>query len=171
MRDTLRRIGVSESDFFRECDASFKQGSRFNGWVDGADDVFPSLRAAAGLWRSGPATQWQPSIPTCRSPTWSATSRTCACRAARPSRQTPEFAAVANYGYHLDAGKFGLFLRKHCRKARRALCAGPCGGINSHDNGDIASLQTQTARRARRRPVHRLHRHAVAAAGPALRCR
>ena len=27
---------------------------------------------------------------------------------------TPEFAAVANYGYHLDAGKFGLFLRKHC---------------------------------------------------------
>jgi tryptophan halogenase len=27
---------------------------------------------------------------------------------------TPEFAAVANYGYHLDAGKFGVFLREHC---------------------------------------------------------
>ena len=37
MRDTLRRIGVSESDFLRECDASFKQGSRFNGWRDGQD--------------------------------------------------------------------------------------------------------------------------------------
>ena len=36
MRDTLRKIGVSEADFFRECDASFKQGSRFNRWVTGA---------------------------------------------------------------------------------------------------------------------------------------
>jgi tryptophan halogenase len=38
MRDTLHRIGVSESDFFRECDAAFKQGSRFERWVTGADD-------------------------------------------------------------------------------------------------------------------------------------
>ena len=37
MRDTLRGIGVSESDFIRECDASFKQGSRFDGWVTGHD--------------------------------------------------------------------------------------------------------------------------------------
>jgi len=40
MRDTLRKIGVSEADFFRECDASFKQGSRFNGWVTGAPDDY-----------------------------------------------------------------------------------------------------------------------------------
>ncbi|MDB5907034.1 MAG: tryptophan halogenase, partial [Massilia sp.] len=41
MRDTLRKIGVSETDFIRECDASFKQGSRFNGWVNGrADDYY-----------------------------------------------------------------------------------------------------------------------------------
>ncbi len=36
MRDTLRKIGVSETELFRECDASFKQGSRFKGWVDGS---------------------------------------------------------------------------------------------------------------------------------------
>ncbi|HEU5435689.1 MAG TPA: tryptophan 7-halogenase, partial [Telluria sp.] len=36
MRDTLRRIGVLESDFMRDCDAAFKQGSRFDGWVDGS---------------------------------------------------------------------------------------------------------------------------------------
>ena len=35
MRDTLRRVGVSETEFFRQCDASFKQGTRFRGWVDG----------------------------------------------------------------------------------------------------------------------------------------
>ena len=27
---------------------------------------------------------------------------------------TPEFTGLANYAYHLDAGKFGPFLRKHC---------------------------------------------------------
>lgn len=41
MRDTLRRIGVSESDVVRECDATFKQGSQFVGWVDGtAGDAY-----------------------------------------------------------------------------------------------------------------------------------
>src|SRR5687768_17717139 len=41
IRDTLRRIGVSESAFIRECDASFKQGSRFDRWVTGdADDRY-----------------------------------------------------------------------------------------------------------------------------------
>src|SRR5688572_6028144 len=37
MRDTLRKSGVTETDFIRECDASFKQGSKFQGWVSGRD--------------------------------------------------------------------------------------------------------------------------------------
>ena len=40
MRDSLRRIGVTETDFLRECDASFKQGSRFNRWVSGREDDY-----------------------------------------------------------------------------------------------------------------------------------
>ncbi len=35
MRDTLQRIGLHEADLIRECDAAFKQGSRFDGWVNG----------------------------------------------------------------------------------------------------------------------------------------
>src|SRR5881275_1341638 len=38
LRATLERIGVSETDFFRECDAAFKQGARFARWTTGADD-------------------------------------------------------------------------------------------------------------------------------------
>ena len=38
---------------------------------------------------------------------------------------TPEYEAVANYAYHLDAGKFAPFLQRHCSdKARRAPCPG-----------------------------------------------
>ena len=32
MPNTLRSIGVSESDFIRECGASFKQGTKFVNW-------------------------------------------------------------------------------------------------------------------------------------------
>ena len=37
LRATLKQIGVTETDFLRECDASFKQGSQFVRWVDGSD--------------------------------------------------------------------------------------------------------------------------------------
>ncbi len=32
MRNTLQRIGIKESDFITQCDASFKQGSKFINW-------------------------------------------------------------------------------------------------------------------------------------------
>ena len=38
LRSTLKKIGVSETDFFRECDASFKQGALFAKWTTGAPD-------------------------------------------------------------------------------------------------------------------------------------
>src|ERR1700689_1854489 len=38
MRSTLEKIGVSETDFFRECDSAFKQGAKFARWTTGAAD-------------------------------------------------------------------------------------------------------------------------------------
>src|SRR5262245_29656684 len=32
IRETLRRIHLPEAEFLTQCDASFKQGSRFDGW-------------------------------------------------------------------------------------------------------------------------------------------
>jgi tryptophan halogenase len=41
LRETLATIGIDEARFLSACDASFKQGSRFDGWVDGsADDSY-----------------------------------------------------------------------------------------------------------------------------------
>jgi tryptophan 7-halogenase len=34
MRETLKSIGIDESEFLSQCDASFKQGSKFVGWLD-----------------------------------------------------------------------------------------------------------------------------------------
>lgn len=147
MRDTLRRIGVGESDFVRECDATFKQGSKFVGWRDGgAGDAYyhpfvlpqgyGDANLVAGWLARGGRTpfahlaSYQPHL----------------CDAGRGPKQfaTPEFAAVANYAYHLDATRLGPFLRRHCveRLGVRHV-AGHMEGVEVRDNGDIAALRVR----------------------------
>ncbi len=147
MRDTLSRIGVSESAFFRACDVSFKQGSRFNGWVDGSDNdyYFHPFVLPQGYGEVNLAAGWQrqhADIPFADLVSFQP--HLCMHGKAPKQATTPEFAAVANYGYHLDAGKFGVFLREHCtgRLGVHHVLA-HVDGINAHDNGDIASLQTR----------------------------
>ena len=147
MRDTLRKIGISEDDFIRECDASFKQGSRFNGWVNGREDdyYFHPFVLPQGYGETNLVAGWQQhhaGIPFADLVSFQP--HLCVHGKAPKQAVTPEYAAVANYGYHLDAGKFGEFLRKHCTEklgVRHVL--EHVLEINSHDNGDIAALQTK----------------------------
>lgn len=147
MRDTLRRIGVSESDFLRECDASFKQGSRFNRWVNGRDDdyYFHPFVLPQGYGETNLVERWQErhaGVPF--ADLMSFQPHLCVHGRAPKQASTPEYAAVANYGYHLDAGKFGVFLKKHCiDKLGVRYVPDHVVGIDSHDNGDIAALQTR----------------------------
>lgn len=147
MRDTLRRIGVSETDFIRECDASFKQGSKFVGWVTGGGDdyYYHPFVLPHGYTETNLVSAWQARHPA--APFADLVSfQPHVCEQGRAPKQisTPEFASVANYAYHLDAGKFGLFLQKHCtaRLGVRHLLDHVVG-VNSKDNGDIASLRTK----------------------------
>jgi hypothetical protein len=147
MRDTLRKIGVTETDFIRECDASFKQGSKFDSWVNGREHeyyfhpfVLPQGYTETNLvagWLKRHATtpfadlvSFQPHL--------------CAQGKAPKQVSTPEYAAVANYAYHLDAGKFGVFLRDHCVKnlgVRHVV--DHMTGIEAAPNGDIAAVITR----------------------------
>jgi hypothetical protein len=147
MRDTLARIGVSETDFIRTCDASFKQGSLFRGWVDGSaqDYYFHPFVLPQGYLDAPLDARWRQqfgNVPFADLVSF----QPHLCSAGRAPKQvtTPEYAAVANYGYHLDAGKFGTFLRRHCtEKLGVRYVSDHVLGIVSHDNGDIAALRTQ----------------------------
>jgi tryptophan halogenase len=147
MRDTLRKIGVSESDFFRECDAAFKQGSRFNRWVNGtaSDYYFHPFVLPQGYGDTNLAERWQAQhaqVPFADLVSFQP--HLCVNGKAPKQAATPEFAAVANYGYHLDAGKFAVFLRKHCvEKLGVRHVSDHVLGIQSHENGDIAALDTK----------------------------
>jgi glycine/D-amino acid oxidase-like deaminating enzyme len=144
MRDTLQRIGVSESDFFRECDAAFKQGSRFNAWVTGqADDYyFHPFVLPQGYGDANLAAAWQQvrdKLPFADLVSYQP--HLCVQGRAPKQFSTPEFAGVANYGYHLDAGKFGVFLREHCvGKLGVGHVLDHVEDIRSKENGDIAGL-------------------------------
>lgn len=148
MRDTLRSIGLSETELFRTCDASFKQGSRFDGWRDGtdADHYFHPFVLPQGYTEANLAAAWlQRHADVPFADLVSFQPHLCAHGKAPKQAATPEFAAVANYGYHFDAGKFGQLLQRHCteRLGVRHLLDHVVA-IQSHDNGDIAALQTQT---------------------------
>ena len=144
MRDTLRRIGVSETDFIRETDAAFKQGSKFVGWVTGeaGDAYYHPFMLPNGYLDTDLAAQWRrryPSVPFAEL----VSCQPHLCEHGRAPKQvtTPEFASVANYAYHLDAGKFGVFLQRHCteklgvRHVRDHVAA-----IEAATDGDLAAL-------------------------------
>lgn len=147
MRTTLNKIGIKESDFIRECDASFKQGSRFNGWVDGGvrDYYFHPFSLPEGYGDADLITAWQRhNSHTAFAELVSYQPHLCLYGKAPKQRVTPEYAGVANYGYHLDATKLGLFLRKHCIEHLGVeYVSDHIVAVNAHDNGDIASLQTK----------------------------
>ena len=150
MRDTLRRIGVRESDFLRECDGAFKQGSRFDGWIGAAvhgaarDSYYHPFVLPQGYGDTDLVAFWQrhqPQVPFADLVSFQP--HLCARGKAPKQAATPQFASVANYGYHLDAGKFGAFLKARClEKLGVRYLADHVLAVDSLENGDIASLQT-----------------------------
>ena len=147
MRDTIRRMGLSETDFMRECDAAFKQGARFAKWVTGEDDdyYYHPLMLPQGFLHGNLVPHW---LNDHKGKSFSAAvcpqDYVCDRNLAPKQITTPEFAGVLNYAYHLDAGKFADFVRDHCvgklgvRHVRDDVTA-----VNAKDNDDIASVSTK----------------------------
>jgi 2-polyprenyl-6-methoxyphenol hydroxylase-like FAD-dependent oxidoreductase len=147
MRETLDKIGIKETDLFRECEASFKQGTKLVNWVTGekndfyyhpfvnpqgykkTDLVFP-WQKHRGQVSFGDAVSFQGHL----------------CEKGRAPKliTTPEYAGVANYAYHLNATKLGLFLQKHCvEKLGVKHVIDHVTAVNAADNGDIATVTTK----------------------------
>ena len=133
MRDTLQAMGIAESDFLTHCDASFKQASYFCDWLRPGDSYYHPFMAPRRFDELNLAEVWsetekkenfadfvsfQPAV--------------CDQDRAPKMASTPEFEPIANYAYHLDAGKFADFLKAHCLNRL---------GVE-HISGRIATLRT-----------------------------
>ena len=125
MPETLRRIGLSEHQFIVECHASFKQGTWFRGWRDGTDrDAYGHpFTTPEGFGQINLDKAWQEHVQAIgaenikEAPSFAemfSVQTQVASKGLAPKQvTTPEYAAVVNYGYHLDAGKFTELLRRH----------------------------------------------------------
>jgi len=149
LRTTLAKIGVSETDFFRECDAAFKQGAKFARWTTGAEDdayyhplVLPQAFGQVNLaphWLESDAEQ---SFCDAVCPQ----GRLCDDGLAPKTITAAPYQGAANYAYHLDAGKFAPFLQRHCSQTLgvRHVLADVRNVVLAED-GDIKSVATEQA--------------------------
>src|ERR1700760_1088726 len=146
LRASLEKMGVSETEFFRHSDAAFKQGAKFARWTNGAADdyYYHPLMLPQGFTQLNLVPHWLCNAQGRKfSDSVCPQDQLCEAGLAPKMITTPEYKAVANYAYHLDAGKFAPFLTKHCVEklgVRHVLAE--IVQVNQHPTGDIASVLT-----------------------------
>ncbi len=169
MRSTLKALGISETDFIIECEASFKQGAKFAKWFDGTEDDFyyHPLVLPQGFGKTNLAAHWlakQTQVKKKNNHVNSFSNEVCFQEAICEQGLAPktirhaEFSDVANYAYHLDSAKFAVFLQKHCQEKLGVThivddVTGVNCDVNSADKdiidetigkGDILSVSTKS---------------------------
>ena len=146
MRTTLKKIGITEAEFLTCCSASFKQGTKFVAWLSGREDeyYYHPFSAPAGYGELNLASYWQEQKERVSFvDAVSVQGHLCDRKLAPKQLATPDYAFVANYGYHLDAGQFAGLLQEHCT-ARLGVrhIRDHVTKINDSETGDIRSLST-----------------------------
>lgn len=152
IRGTLAAIGIDEARFIRECNATFKQGIRFDHWVrpakalghghyfhpfsqpsqrQGGPELLPHwLRGAAGdgvAFAQAATMQKQVADAKCG-----------------PKRfHDIDFMGPMNYAYHFDAGKFATLLGVHARSLGVAHVLGTVERVELGEDGSIAAVHTR----------------------------
>ena len=146
MRTTLQKIGIPETEFLKECSASFKQGTKFVGWHtgDADDDYYHPFSIPAGYPGVNLIPHWlQQKDKVSFVNAVTVQGQLCDRNLAPKQDNTPEYAHVANYAYHLDAGKFAELLKRHCTsKLGVQHFLDHVTAINGAIDGDIHSVST-----------------------------
>lgn len=149
LRSTLSGMGVSETEFFRHCNAAFKQGARFARWTTGASDdaYYHPLVLPQAFLRLNLAPHWLDQgagLSFCDAVC--PQGQVCELGLAPKTIATAEYQCHLNYAYHLDAGRFADFLRRHCceRLGVQHVLA-DVQQVRLDERGDIQYLRTEQA--------------------------
>jgi len=146
MRATLRAMGIKEQDFITSCHASFKQGSKFCGWRQNTPDDFyyHPFDLPEGSEDYDIAAYWLAAGEDTFSRTVCPQEHLCERHFAPKTLTSPGYAGFTNYGYHLDAGAFSLFLRDHATSKLGVVhIADKVLGVVAAKDGDIGAVETQ----------------------------
>ncbi|HEU4781258.1 MAG TPA: tryptophan halogenase family protein [Steroidobacteraceae bacterium] len=147
---TLAALGVDEAEFMRESGAAFKQGIRFVDWARPPEDgrhshyyhpfALPRRKDLDLLpyWLSGEAGEGVSFAD-------AVTLQEKVCDAGRaPKRVTDaEFRGPMNYAYHLDAARFGAYLRKVAISMGVTHRIATVERVDLAEDGSIAAVSTR----------------------------
>ena len=151
IRGTLSAIGIDEARFVRECDATFKQGVRFDNWVrpkgaPGHSSYFhpfnqPSQRQGSvellPYWLDGAAGT---GVPFAQASTMQ---QRLADAGRAPKRASDgDYHGPMNYAYHFDAAKFARLLGEHARSLGVHHVTATVERVELDDEGAIGSVHT-----------------------------
>jgi flavin-dependent dehydrogenase len=145
MRTTLKKMGISETEFFRQCNTSFKQGAKFARWATGepSDFYYHPLVLPEGFPGLDLAPFWNPDAASFSNAVCYQEA-ICELGLAPKLITSPEYAGIANYAYHLDAGKFASFVREHCvANLGVRHIVDDVLSVVLRDNGDVDCVETR----------------------------
>ena len=149
MRATLKKIGISETELIKVCDASFKQGSKFVGWKNGleSDVYYHPFTLPSGYGEVNLFAAWKTHYSNMAfADAVTIQGQMCEMGCAPKQITAPEYAGALNYGYHLDAGKFAGLLQKHCTDVLGVKhVLDHVLDITPASNGDIESIKTRSS--------------------------
>lgn len=147
LRTTLQTMGISETEFIRKCDATFKQGACFKKWIDNSEEDFYyhplMLPSNLGPLNSVIRTLNNDSSNHDLSYSNMLCSQEAVCeRGLAPKGiTTPEYQGILNYAYHLDTNKFSVFIKDHCiGKLNIHHVVNDIVGTTIGDDGEVGSL-------------------------------
>ncbi len=150
MRDTLRHFGISETDFIKECDATFKQSIKFVDWVYNPSEKgshyyhhlfdYPTINELdlVPYWllkKNDKKETFANAI--------SSQGEVCDHGLAPKLITHPEFQGFFSYAYHLDAYKFSRMLAKNAVEVLGVKhVSANVDDVELDDTGAIKSLIT-----------------------------
>lgn len=150
MVETLKEFGISETDFIRNCDVTFKQSIKFVNWLDKFkhgegnhyhhlfEQPYPFGADFGPYWLvEGKGSDFAEFV--------SPQASICNLGLAPKKITTPEFQNELAYAYHLNAAKFSKLLADHAQKkfGVKYISANVLD-VKLSESGDITELVTDS---------------------------
>jgi tryptophan halogenase len=148
IRKTLASFGISETEFFRTCEATFKQSIKFINWMDkdraGKDNFFHHLFDVPSKYGDDLTEHWlNDGQDKLYADFVSAQHSACEQSKAPKFITTPEYQGDLGYAYHLNAAKFAQLLAKNAvTKYGVEHLRANVTQVELNDKGEISTLVT-----------------------------
>jgi hypothetical protein len=153
LAQTLRALDIPEWQFLAECDATFKNAIRFRNWRhgpqgDGDDSYYHCFDAPLPFEGTGPIAHWLRLVEAGEAvrPFAGMSVQTTLCdRNLSPKTlASGDYEAPVPYAYHMDAVKFGRFLKKVATGRGVVAIDDHITDVALDETGNIAAVRTRT---------------------------